>query len=146
MKAVIQRVKGAQVSVSDSIVGCIEQGLLVYIAFQETDQPHKIDSFIEKILDLRIFPNEHGKFDFSVRDIGGEILLISQFTLLADCSKGRRPNFSGSAKIKEALFLYNYTVELLKKQQLRCAFGQFQADMQVMSTNDGPVTIILDQT
>ncbi len=145
MRAVIQRVSAAKVNVDDKIVGEIKEGLLVYLAFRQIDEKTEIDTFLDKILDLRIFPNTLGKFDFSLRDIKGEILLVSQFTLLGDCKKGRRPNFSASANLEKASLLYTHAVKSLKSKYPLCAFGQFQAEMKVSSINEGPVTIILDR-
>lgn len=144
MRAVIQRVSHAQVSVADNVVGQIGKGLLVFIGFEKQDQPSYIPEIIDKILGLRIFPNELGKFDRSVRDIAGSILLISQFTLMADCSKGRRPNFTEASPADQARALYELMSQKLLLSGVHAAFGCFQEDMQILSSNDGPVTIILD--
>jgi D-tyrosyl-tRNA(Tyr) deacylase len=144
MKALIQRVSSASVTVEGKVVGSIEGGLLVLLGVAEGDSEADVSYLADKCCNLRIFPNEEGKFDRSVVDTKGSILLVSQFTLLADCSKGRRPNFQKAAKPDEAKRLY----ELLEKEILKfgvdCATGQFQAHMDVRLCNDGPVTILLE--
>ena len=144
MRTVIQRVSFAQVFISDALISQIEKGLLVYVAFEKEDQVNYIPKVIDKVLNLRIFPNDNGTFDQSVRDIGGDILLVSQFTLLADCSKGRRPSFVGSAPPELAKKLYDHMSEQLTLTGLKTQFGRFQENMQIVSRNDGPATLILD--
>ena len=144
MKAVIQRVSSASVTVADTIVGSIETGLLVLLGVAEGDQPQDAIKLVDKIINLRIFPNDQGKFDYSVKDIQGKLLVVSQFTLMGDCSKGRRPNFQSSARPDEANALYELFIKEVRQQGISCATGQFQAHMNVSLCNDGPVTLILD--
>ncbi|MFY7928403.1 MAG: D-aminoacyl-tRNA deacylase [Oligoflexus sp.] len=144
MRAVIQRVSWAQVTVDSTVIGRIEKGLLVLLGVAQGDDHSTAQALVEKLIHLRIFANEEGRFDRSVQDVGGSILVVSQFTLLGDCRKGRRPNFTEAAAPAEASALYTYVIELLQKTGIPTATGQFQAHMEVASANDGPVTIILD--
>lgn len=144
MKSLIQRVSSASVTVDGAVVGAIEGGLLVLLGVAEGDSEADVSYLADKLCNLRIFPNDEGKFDRSVVDINGSILLVSQFTLLADCSKGRRPNFQKAAKPDEAKRLYELMVKEIVKLGVNCATGQFQAHMDVRLCNDGPVTIMLE--
>ncbi|RYZ60459.1 MAG: D-tyrosyl-tRNA(Tyr) deacylase [Proteobacteria bacterium] len=144
MKALIQRVSSASVTVGGEVVGAIESGLLVLLGVAEGDSEADVSYLTDKLCNLRIFPNDEGKFDFSLVDIKGSVLLVSQFTLLADCSKGRRPNFQKAAKPDEAKRLYELMEKEIVKLGLRCATGQFQAHMDVRLCNDGPVTLLLE--
>jgi len=144
MRAVIQRVSEASVSVDSEIIGRIRRGLVILLGIAANDTEADADYLSGKIIGLRIFPDEAGKFALSVQDIGGEVLVISQFTLYGDCRKGRRPSFSGAAGIDKALPLYEYFVECVKNSQVAVATGRFQAAMAVHLVNDGPVTIILE--
>jgi D-tyrosyl-tRNA(Tyr) deacylase len=144
MRAVIQRVSRADVKVEDKVVGSIEAGLLVYLGIHQSDGPELLPALADKIVNLRIFPNEEGRFDRSVLDVGGSLLIISQFTLYGDCRKGRRPNFQDAAPPEKARALYEQFLECAAGKGIRVAAGVFQAHMDVSSVNDGPVTIIMD--
>ena len=144
MKAVVQRVTKASVSVDDNVVGKIGPGLVVLIGIASGDTQRDIDYLVDKIAQLRIFSDEEGKFNISALEIGGEMLLISQFTLLADTRKGRRPSFTGAAPPQQAELLFNTFVECMKRTGLKVETGCFQAHMVVEIHNDGPVTIMLD--
>lgn len=143
MRAVIQRVSEAQVSVAQEVVGRIEQGLVVLLGIKRTDTEAEVRYLAEKILNVRCFSNADGKFDLSVLDVKGSILLVSQFTLYGDCRKGRRPSFTEAAPPEQAKALYDVMRETLATQ-VSVAQGQFQASMLVRLANDGPVTLILD--
>ncbi len=144
MRAVIQRVSEANVRVDGEVVGQVGHGLVVLLGVATDDTEADAEYLSEKIVGLRIFPDEAGKFALSVQDIQGEVLIISQFTLYGDCRKGRRPSFSDAAGVDKALPLYEYFVECVKRQQVRVARGRFQATMAVHLVNDGPVTLILE--
>ncbi len=144
MRAVAQRVSAARVTVDGRLVAAIRRGLLVLVGIATTDVVVEADWLLDKLLDLRIFENELGKFDKSLRDIHGELLLVSQFTLLADTRKGRRPSFSDAARPEHAIPLYEHLVQRARDAGIRVASGEFGAHMQVELTNDGPVTILLD--
>lgn len=144
MKVVIQRVSQANVKVHGETVGEIDQGLLLLIGIQEDDQKNDADWLVQKILNLRIFADEEGKLNLSISDIKGQILSISQFTLIADYKKGNRPSFIRAAKPEFAIPLYDYFNEKLKESSLFVATGVFGADMKVNLINDGPVTIVMD--
>lgn len=143
MKAVIQRVKEASVEVGDRLVAKIGRGLLVFVGVGKDDGPRDMDWMIDKITNLRIFEKE-GKFDQSLLDTGGELLLVSQFTLYGDCSKGRRPSFSDAMDVKKARDFFDAFVEKAKKKIPTVETGVFQAHMDVRLINDGPVTLIVD--
>jgi D-tyrosyl-tRNA(Tyr) deacylase len=144
MRAVIQRVSEASVRVNGEIVGKIGRGLVVLLGVAVDDTPTDADYLSEKIVGLRIFSDEAGKFAFSVQDVQGEVLVVSQFTLYGDCRKGRRPSFSDAAGINTALPLYEYFLARMKRQQVPVVTGKFQATMAVQLVNDGPVTLILE--
>lgn len=144
MKAVIQRVSEASVKVDDQIVGEIEKGLMLLIGIDENDEKPDADWLIQKILNLRIFGDENDKLNLSVKDISGEILCISQFTLIADYKKGNRPSFIKAAKPEKAVPLFEYFKEEIAKSGLKIEKGIFGADMKVSLINDGPVTIVMD--
>ncbi len=145
MKAVLQRVSNADVKVDNKVVGKIDGGLMILLGVWQNDTKEDADKLIKKIPYLRIFEDENEKMNLSCLDIDGEILVVSQFTLCADCSHGRRPNFIQSAPPKEANELYEYFVAELKKTGVsKVETGEFGADMKVSLLNDGPVTIILD--
>ena len=144
MKAVIQRVSNASVQVDDKIVGEISQGLLLLIGIDEEDEKSDADWLVQKIVNLRIFGDEEGKLNFSVSDISGEILCISQFTLIADYKKGNRPSFIKAAKPEKAIPLFDYFKTEISKSNLKIESGIFGADMKVSLLNDGPVTIVMD--
>ncbi|OEU63882.1 MAG: D-tyrosyl-tRNA(Tyr) deacylase [Desulfuromonadales bacterium C00003094] len=144
MRAVLQRVSQARVEVAEETVGAIAQGLLVLLGVEQEDAEEDVALLAKKTAELRLFEDDGGKMNLSVEDIGGEILVVSQFTLAADCRKGRRPGFSRAAPPEEANRLYQHYVALLRQRGLSVATGQFQAMMQVSLTNDGPVTFLLD--
>lgn len=149
MKAVVQRVLDASVSVDGVVKGKIDKGLLVYLGVAHEDTEADADWLAEKTAHLRIFNDSEGKMNLSLKDLGlkGEcagVLAVSQFTLLADARKGRRPSWNGAALPEKAKLLYEYFIEEVKKHDLLCETGEFQASMKVTYTNDGPVTIILD--
>ncbi len=145
MKTVIQRVKFSNVSVDDKEIGAIKQGFLILLGVEQGDSREQADKLIKKIPVLRVFEDENQKMNLSCLDIDGEILVVSQFTLCADCSHGRRPSFTASAPPDVANELYEYFVEQLRKSGVKkVETGEFGADMKVNLLNDGPVTIILD--
>ena len=144
MKAVIQRVSEANVKVEGKIVGEITKGLLLLIGIDEEDEKTDADWLVQKILNLRIFGDEEGKLNLSVTDISGEILCISQFTLIADYKKGNRPSFIKAAKPDKAIPLFEYFKTEIAKSGLKTESGIFGADMKVSLLNDGPVTIVMD--
>lgn len=144
MKIVIQRVTEANVKVEGKIVGEITKGLLLLIGIDEEDEKTDADWLVQKILNLRIFGDEEGKLNLSVTDISGEILCISQFTLIADYKKGNRPSFIKAAKADKAIPLFEYFKNEIAKSGLKTESGIFGADMKVSLLNDGPVTIVMD--
>jgi D-tyrosyl-tRNA(Tyr) deacylase len=144
MKTVIQRVKSARVSIDGKTRGEIDQGFVVFLGIGKTDGPEDADYLARKISGLRVFPDPTGKFDRSVRDVEGSVLVVSQFTLYGDCRKGRRPSFTDAAPPEVAQKLYNYFIERLGQEGLPVESGVFQAMMEVHLVNDGPVTILLD--
>jgi len=144
MRAVIQRVKNAEVKIDGKIVGKIGKGLLVLLAVHQDDTEDKIERLATKIINLRIFADKDDKMNLSIKDVGGEILVVSQFTLYGDTSKGNRPSFIESAKPDKAVPYYEKFVEKIKVSGLKTATGEFGAMMEVSLINDGPVTIIID--
>ena len=146
MKALLQRVSEAKVTVGPKIIGEIGGGWLVFLGVGKGDTAAEITKLSDKILGLRLFSDDDGKFNLSVQDVGGEILVVSQFTLFADCSRGRRPGFSNAAAPDLAKDLYESFVTELKKSGIKVATGEFGADMQVALVNDGPVTVLLDSS
>ena len=144
MKALLQRVSRASVSIADEEVGRIGKGLVVFLGVAGGDTEKDAQYLAQKIAGLRIFSDEEGKFNLSALDIKGELLLVSQFTLLADTRKGRRPSFVGAALPAQAEQLFEYFVEQARATGLKVETGRFQQHMQVEIHNDGPVTIMLD--
>ena len=144
MKAVIQRVRTAKVEVDGKTVGQIGRGILLLLGVEKGDEERDADWLAEKIGNLRIFEDEKGKMNLSVKEIAGELLAVSQFTLAGNCAKGRRPSFDSAAPPEEANQLYEYFVGKLRGLGLPVKTGVFQAMMQVTLTNDGPVTFILE--
>jgi D-tyrosyl-tRNA(Tyr) deacylase len=146
VRAVAQRVSVARVTVDGRLVASIRRGLVVLVGIAASDTATEADWLLDKLLDLRIFDNELGKFDKSLRDVHGELLVVSQFTLLADTRKGRRPSFSDAARSEQATPLYEHLLQRAREAGITVASGEFGAHMQVELTNDGPVTILLDST
>lgn len=144
MKIVIQRVSEASVKVDGKIVGEIGKGLILLVGVDENDEKTDADWLVQKVLNLRIFGDEEGKLNLSVKDISGEILCISQFTLIADYKKGNRPSFIKAAKPDKAIPLFDYFKEEIAQSGLKMESGIFGADMKVSLVNDGPVTIVMD--
>ena len=146
MRAVIQRVSRAQVRAEGAISGEIGSGLLILLGVGQGDTPREADSLLDKIVNLRIFEDREGKMNLSLLDMGGELMIISQFTLYADCRKGRRPSVTDAAPPGEAQKLYDYFVGAARARGLKVATGIFQAHMEVELVNFGPVTILLDSS
>lgn len=144
MRAVIQRVKEAKVEVDQKIVGQIKQGILVLFGCHKDDIDNQIDYLVDKIVNMRIFSDEDDKMNLSIKDIDGDILVVSQFTLLADTKKGRRPSFINSMEPKKANEFYEKFISKLKVHIKNVPTGIFGAKMQVSLINDGPVTFVLD--
>lgn len=144
MRAVVQRVTDADVSVDDKITGAIGKGYVVLLGVEEGDTESDADYMAEKITGLRVFEDAEGKMNLSMMDIGGELLSVSQFTLLGDVRKGKRPSFIKAARPEEASRLYQYFNEKVREKGIKVAEGVFQAEMLVRINNDGPVTILLD--
>ena len=144
MKALLQRVTSGSVSISGEVLGKINRGLVVFVGVASEDTEKDAQYLAQKMVNLRIFADEEGKFNLSALDINGELLLVSQFTLLADTRKGRRPSFVEAAPPVRAEELFNYFVEQASATGLKVETGRFQQYMQVEIHNDGPVTILLD--
>jgi D-aminoacyl-tRNA deacylase len=144
MRALIQRVSSASVTVEGKVTGAIGRGLLVLLGVAETDAGADLEQLLKKVPALRIFPDEAGKMNLSVADIRGELLVVSQFTLIADTAKGNRPSFFRAARPEQAIPAYEEFVRRLRESGLQVATGIFGAEMQVQLVNDGPVTILLD--
>ncbi len=144
MRAVVQRVSKGSVTVENHVIGSIHKGLVVLLGVTEEDSDSDVDYMIDKIINLRIFEDENEKMNFSLLDVNGEILIVSQFTLYGDCRKGRRPNFMNAARPEKAELLYNKFVDNIKSKNINIQTGVFQANMQVQIENDGPVTLIID--
>ena len=144
MRAVVMRVKHASVTIDGRVNGAIGQGLLILLGVAPTDTPALCDKLAEKALGLRIFCDENGKMNRSLADVGGQVLVVSQFTLFANCKKGKRPSFFGAAAPELADALYERFLDDCRARGFEPRHGEFGADMQVESCNDGPVTIPLD--
>jgi len=144
MRAVVQRVIKADVTVEEKVTGSIEKGLMVLLGVEDEDEEADAVYLAEKIAGLRIFEDEEGKMNLSVKDVGGDLLTVSQFTLFGDCRKGKRPSFIKAARPEKANELYRKFVTLCQKQELHVEEGIFQAEMLVRIYNDGPVTILMD--
>lgn len=145
MKFIVQRVNKSQVEVEEKIVGKIDRGFMVLIGITHNDTKEIADFLVRRLINLRVFEDENGKMNLSLKDVQGSLLLISQFTLYADCTSGNRPSFTNAAKPEFANELYEYIIEECKKQISNVQTGIFGADMQVSLVNDGPVTIILEK-
>jgi len=146
MRAVIQRVSRAKVAVNGEPTGEIGRGLLVFIGVGQEDTETDVDYLADKIVGLRIFEDQDGKMNLSVSEIGGAVLVVSQFTLYGDVRRGKRPSFDAAASPQKGRELYEYFVGCIRRPGLQCETGRFQAMMQVELVNDGPVTILLDST
>jgi D-tyrosyl-tRNA(Tyr) deacylase len=144
VKAVVQRVTQASVTVDHHAVGEIGHGLVVLLGVARGDTEKEADYLAEKILQLRIFEDDNGKMNRSLQDTGGGVLVVSQFTLLGDCRKGRRPSFAAAAPPEQAEALYAHFVRKVAQMGVPTATGRFRASMQVALTNDGPVTLVLE--
>jgi len=144
MRSVVQRVKRASVTVDGETVGEISAGLLVLLGFRPEDRESDLNWMVDKLVGLRIFEDEEGKMNRSVLDVGGEILVVSQFTLYGDCRSGKRPSFTSAAPPELAKELYERSVEALRSRGVQVETGVFQAQMDVELINDGPVTLLLD--
>lgn len=144
MRAVIQRVSAAKVKVGQDVTGKIDNGFLVYLGVEKDDEKEDLDYIIDKTANLRVFEDEDGKMNLSVKEVGGSILAVSQFTLYGDCRRGRRPSFINAADLDKAENFYNKFVQGLRGKGIHVETGIFRAHMHVESINDGPVTILLD--
>lgn len=145
MKTVIQRVKSAEVSVDGKTVGSIGNGILIFLGIKNDDTRAQAEWLADKIKKLRIFEDENGKMNLSASDMGYEYLIISQFTLYGDCQKGTRPSFTQAAPPDIAVPLYEYFIELMRRDGAKVDTGVFGADMKIVAENDGPVTLILEK-
>lgn len=145
MRLVIQRVKKAQVSVEGKCIGTIGKGYLILLGVGKEDTKEIADRYIDKVIKMRIFEDENGKTNLSLQDVGGEILVVSQFTLYADCRRGNRPDFIQAAGASLANELYEYFLNSIKERLGKVESGEFGADMEVSLVNDGPFTIVLDE-
>ena len=145
MKLVVQRVKNAKVDVENKTVGSIEKGFLVLLGVTHTDTKEVADYLVKKLCNLRVFEDENGKMNLSIKDIKGKLLIVSQFTLYADCTGGNRPSFINAAKPEIAKELYEYFCKECENKGIEVEKGIFGADMKVSLLNDGPVTIILEK-
>ena len=144
MRAVVQRVKSSSVTVDNDVIGEIGKGLLIFLGVAKADTADNAEYLADKIVNLRIFEDEKSKMNRSLLDTGGEMLVVSQFTLLGDCTKGRRPSFVHAAKPDRANELYEHFVEQVRQKGVNIATGQFRAMMDVSLVNDGPVTLIVE--
>ena len=145
MRLVIQRVKNAKVDIDGKTVSSIGKGLLVLLGVTHEDTKETVDYLVKKLCKLRVFEDENGKMNLSIKEVEGKLLIVSQFTLYADCSRGNRPSFVNAAKPDFANELYEYFCEKCKEEQIEVQKGIFGADMKVRLLNDGPVTIILEK-
>lgn len=145
MKVVVQRVKYAKVKVENDIVGEIKKGLFVLLGVGQDDTKEQADYIVKKICNLRIFEDEARKMNLSIKDVNGKMLIVSQFTLYADCSKGNRPSFIEAANPDKAEELYEYVINECKKNSIQVETGLFGADMKIELLNDGPVTIVIEK-
>lgn len=144
MRGVVQRVSEASVTVDGEVIGDIGQGLLLLVGVEESDTAADVDYIVEKTVGLRIFNDREGKFNLSLSDVGGSVLVVSQFTLHGDCRRGRRPSFIAAARPEHAVPMYERVVAGIAAKGIQVATGKFQAHMEVRLVNDGPVTILLD--
>ena len=144
MRAVVQRIRDCSVSVGERETGAIGSGVLVYLGVGRNDTERDAKTLCDKVINLRIFPDESGRMNLSVRDVGGGVMVVSQFTLFGDARDGRRPSYTEAAEPEKARLLYDHVLELFRQSGLQVASGEFQASMRVSYTNVGPITILLD--
>lgn len=144
MKALIQRVSRADVTITGKTAGHIEKGILVFLGVEKGDSEKDLDLIVKKVISLRIFSDSEGRMNLSVKDIGGEVLVVPQFTLAADCRKGNRPSFDKAENPERAKAMYEQAIAIIRKEGIPVSSGEFAADMQVSLVNDGPVTFLLD--
>ena len=145
MKLVIQRVKNASVEVDNKIVGEIDKGFLVLIGIKVGDTKEQADYLVKKVCNLRVFTDENGKMNLALKDVGGKLLIVSQFTLYGNCNDGNRPSFIEAARPEEAIPVYEYFCDECEKNGIEVQKGIFGADMKVQLLNDGPVTIVMEK-
>ena len=145
MKALVQRVKKASVTIDDKLYSKIDHGLLVFLGVQKGDSPENADKLAQKLVNLRIFEDENDKMNLSLKDVGGQMLVVSQFTLCGDCKKGTRPSFDNAELPDKANVLYEYFVSKIKEQGIKVQTGSFGAMMDVELINDGPVTFMVEK-
>jgi D-aminoacyl-tRNA deacylase len=145
MRVVLQRVSQASVTIAGRVVGAIERGYCVLVGFTHGDTPAQVDWMAEKVAGLRLFSDGEGKMNLGLQEVGGAVLVVSQFTLYGDSAKGRRPSFIDAARPEVAIPLYERFLDALRGRGLRVAAGEFGGDMQVEIHNDGPVTLVLDR-
>lgn len=145
MRVLLQRVSSANVRVAEQTLGSIERGYLLLVGFTHEDSEEKLAWMAEKVIGLRLFPDADGKMNLSIEEVGGAMLVVSQFTLYGDAQKGRRPSFIDAARPEQAIPLYERFVAMLRERQMRVATGEFGADMAVELVNDGPVTLMLER-
>ncbi|MEM7243859.1 MAG: D-aminoacyl-tRNA deacylase [Acidobacteriota bacterium] len=144
MKVLLQRVSRASVTVDDEVVGAIEKGLLLFVGVEQDDSETEVETAVSKLVGLRVFSDDRGRMNLDVKDVGGEVLVVSQFTLAGSLRKGRRPSFEGAAEPERARELVDLLAARLREAGLTVAEGRFAADMKVELLNDGPVTFLLD--
>lgn len=145
MKLLVQRVKNAKVTVENKVVGEIGKGFLVLCGITHSDTKETADYLVKKLCNLRIFEDENDKINLSIKEVNGELLIVSQFTLYADCTSGNRPSFTNAAKPDSANELYEYFLEQCKCQNIKVEKGIFGAHMEILLVNDGPVTMMLEK-
>lgn len=145
MRVLLQRVTRANVSIADKQVGAIQRGYLLLVGFTHADTDATLEWMADKVIGLRLFADAEGKMNLSLDEVGGEMLVVSQFTLYGDAQKGRRPSFIDAARPEQAIPLYERFVAMLRERQMRVATGEFGADMAVELVNDGPVTLMLER-
>jgi D-tyrosyl-tRNA(Tyr) deacylase len=144
MKALIQRVSRADVTIAGKTAGDIQKGILVFLGVEKGDTEKDLAHIVKKVVSLRVFSDNEGRMNLSVKDIGGEVLVVSQFTLAADCRKGSRPSFDKAETPEKAKAMYEQAIAMISREGITVASGEFAADMRVSLVNDGPVTFLVD--